>query len=411
MAAKKVLFFSGSIGLGHVARDLAIARALRDLSPDVEISWLAAPPADRLILDAGELLLPEAKDLADASAVAEQAARGARLSLIRYAGRAREPWTQNAEAATRALTRQHFDLLVGDETYEMSLAYRRNPALKTCPFVMIYDFVGFDPLTRDPMEWLGVHLLNRMWVGNPRRAVPLIDLSLFIGDESDVPDRPFGFMLPNRREWARRHYHFVGPVFPFDPASYADRAAVRRRLGYGPEHLIICSIGGTAVGKQLLELCAKTYPLLLEAIPNLRMVLVAGPRLSLDSLDVPAGVHVHGYVPALHEHFAASDLAIVQGGGTTTLELVALRRPFIYFPIEGHSEQEIQIAGRMERLGAGVRLSLSRTTPESLARTAKEEIGKEVTYASIPTDGARRAAELINTLLEKGEAPRPATAF
>lgn len=41
MAGKKALFISGSFGLGHVVRDLAIARELRRENPDIEISWLA----------------------------------------------------------------------------------------------------------------------------------------------------------------------------------------------------------------------------------------------------------------------------------------------------------------------------------------------------------------------------------
>jgi hypothetical protein len=40
MEPKRVLFVSGSIGLGHVTRDLAMVRALRALLP-VEVTWLA----------------------------------------------------------------------------------------------------------------------------------------------------------------------------------------------------------------------------------------------------------------------------------------------------------------------------------------------------------------------------------
>src|SRR5581483_11384506 len=41
----RVLFVSGSIGLGHAARDLAIARELRRLLPSVQLEWLAGDPA------------------------------------------------------------------------------------------------------------------------------------------------------------------------------------------------------------------------------------------------------------------------------------------------------------------------------------------------------------------------------
>jgi hypothetical protein len=60
------------------------------------------------------------------------------------------------------------------------------------------------------------------------------------------------------------------------------------------------------------------------------MLLVTGPRLDPAAVSAPPGVEVRGYVPRLYEHLAASDLTITQSGGTTTLELTALRRPFIH---------------------------------------------------------------------------------
>jgi UDP-N-acetylglucosamine:LPS N-acetylglucosamine transferase len=93
------------------------------------------------------------------------------------------------------------------------------------------------------------------------------------------------------------------------------------------------------------------------------------------------------------------DLAIVQAGGTATLELTALRRPFIYFPLEGHFEQQVAVAGRLARHGAGVRMNLSQTTPQDLAQAILANIGKPATYPAIAADGAAKAAELICGLL------------
>jgi len=402
LSSKRVLFFSGSIGLGHVGRDLSIARELRKRCPGVDLAWLAAPPADRVIREAGENLLADADDLADASLAAESAASGGALSLVRYAAKVKGHWSRNVAVVGRVTRRERFDLLIGDETYEISLAYRRDPAAKTCPFAMIYDFVGFDALSRSLLERFGVYLLNCAWAVGNRKRGSAVDLSLFVGEASDVPDTPFGFLLPrDRRAWAMERYNFVGPVLTFDPGDYADREEVRRRLGYGAEPLIICAVGGTAIGKEMLDLCARSFPLLRESIPGLRMILVCGPRLSLEGVDLPEGIERRGYVPALYEHLAASDLAIVQGGGTATLELTALRRPFIYFPIEGHSEQQIHVAGRLERLGAGLKMELARTTAGLLAKAVLAEIGRPILHAPVPVDGARRAAGLIGELLEK----------
>jgi UDP:flavonoid glycosyltransferase YjiC (YdhE family) len=103
-------------------------------------------------------------------------------------------------------------------------------------------------------------------------------------------------------------------------------------------------------------------------------------------------------VPRLYEHFAACDVAIVQGGGTTTLELTALRRPFVYFPLEDHFEQNLVVARRLARHGAGERLSYRDTTPETLAEAVVGQLGHEADWPHIPADGARLAAELIRKL-------------
>jgi predicted glycosyltransferase len=56
---KKILFISGSLGLGHIARDLAIAKELRSQIPDIEIQWIAYEPALSVLIKAGEKTVPE----------------------------------------------------------------------------------------------------------------------------------------------------------------------------------------------------------------------------------------------------------------------------------------------------------------------------------------------------------------
>jgi UDP:flavonoid glycosyltransferase YjiC (YdhE family) len=398
----RVLYVSGSVGLGHARRDLAIARELRRLDPSIEIVWLAGEPASHVIAEAGETLLPESAAYGDETTVAEDAAGGFSLNLLgRFALRAQGAFKRTVSTFEEISARHPYDLLIGDETYEIDMALDKRPELKKAPFVMIYDFVGMDAMSRNPLERLMAYRVNWAWGGGPRGKPPAHeDLSLFIGELEDVADQPFGFLLPNRREYARRHYHFVGYTFPFDPADYADKEKVRSELGYDTERpLIFCSVGGTAVGVDLLHLCAASYPHIQERVGNVGMVLVCGPRIDPASVQAPSGVEVRGYVPRLYEHLAASDVAIVQGGGTTTLELTALRRPFIYFPLEDHFEQNLVVAKRLARHGAGQRLIYSETTPAMLAEAAVEQLGREATWPPIPTDGARRSAEVINQLL------------
>jgi len=56
MSRKRILYISGSLGLGHITRDLAIAKELRKRVSGLELFWLAAHPASILLKDEGENL-------------------------------------------------------------------------------------------------------------------------------------------------------------------------------------------------------------------------------------------------------------------------------------------------------------------------------------------------------------------
>jgi len=400
MAKKKVLYVSGSIGLGHITRDLAIARQLRKQCPEVELSWLAGQPAALLLDEAGEKLLPEADEYANVSIPAEKAAKDFGLNVLKYASNTRRDWAHNVKIFKKIIHRESFNVVIGDETYEIGIGLAMRLVRLEAPFVMIYDFLGLDSVNNKTIDRLGINVWNLIWAKTDRKLLSgKKNLALFAGEIEDIPDKRLGFFKSNRRDHAKEFYKFTGYVLPFDPTEYTDKTKIRAKLGYGPEPLIVCSIGGTSIGKDLLELCGQAYKIIKKKVTDLHMVLVCGPRLATDELKVPEEIIVKGYVPALYEHFAASDLAIVQGGGTTTIELTALKKPFLYFPLAMHCEQQIQVAGRIARHQAGIKMIYSQTTAESLADTVIANLGKKVNYSSIPVNGAEKAAQFISELL------------
>jgi predicted glycosyltransferase len=135
-------------------------------------------------------------------------------------------------------------------------------------------------------------------------------------------------------------------------------------------------------------------------VPELRMILVAGPRLSPDSLPKMEGLEVRPYVHNLFEHLACCDLALVQGGLSTTMELVATRRPFLSFPLARHFEQNVHVRRRLANYGADRSLTYAGLTPETLAERALETMHAPVRYKAVETDGAARAARRIAQVLD-----------
>jgi UDP-N-acetylglucosamine:LPS N-acetylglucosamine transferase len=136
-----------------------------------------------------------------------------------------------------------------------------------------------------------------------------------------------------------------------------------------------------------------------QLVPDLRMIAVAGPRIDPAPFGDADGLEVRPYVHDLYRHLAACDLAVVQGGLTTSMELTANRRPFLYFPLQHHFEQNFHVRHRLERYGAGRCMDFEESSAEDIARAIAEEIGREVEYLPVETDGARRAAERLAEML------------
>jgi pimeloyl-ACP methyl ester carboxylesterase/predicted glycosyltransferase len=399
---RRVLWLSSPIGLGHIQRDLAIARRLRERHPGVTVDFLAANPADRVVEHWGERLHPATRLLQNESAHFEGWAADHELHAFNALWDMDEIMTANFMTFADVVEREQYDLWIGDEGWDLDYYLHENPELKRAPYVFLTDFIGVLPMRDDrtSTEFVRCWEKNAENIDHLRHHPDVRDLSIMVGEEGDVLDREFGPDLPNMRAWAREHFRFSGYTFHFDPSAFRDRQALRRELGYREdERVILVSVGGTQVGRNLLRKCARAFEQVASEIPDTRLILVAGPRLGEVDHATSSRIDVRSFVPDLFRHHAAVDLAIVQGGLTTTMELAALRTPFIYFPLRNHFEQQIHVARRLDRLGAGTRLHYDRTTPEALGAAILDHLGKPVHSAPVPLDGTDRAARMIAELL------------
>jgi pimeloyl-ACP methyl ester carboxylesterase/UDP:flavonoid glycosyltransferase YjiC (YdhE family) len=399
---RRVLWLSSPIGLGHIQRDLAMARRLRELNPDVTVDFLAAEPADRVVQHWGERLHPATRLLQNETKHFEGWSADHELHAFNALWDMDEILTANFMTLADVVERERYDLWVGDEGWDLDYFLHENADLKRAPYVFLTDFIGVLPMREDPTstEFIRCWEKNAENIDHLRLHPDVRDLSILVGDEEDVLDREFGPDLPNMRQWAHEQFRFPGYTFHFDPRALRDRPALRARLGYrSDERVILASVGGTRVGRSLLRKCAEAFNLIAAQIPETRLVLVGGPRLAEAEPSWGPRVEVRSFVPDLFEHHAAVDLAIVQGGLSTTMELAAVRTPFLYFPLRHHFEQQLHVARRLDRLGAGVRLDYDQTSPEALGAAMLEHLGKPVHSADIGLDGTDRAARLLAGLL------------
>jgi pimeloyl-ACP methyl ester carboxylesterase/predicted glycosyltransferase len=397
----RALFVSSPIGLGHAQRDVAIARELRRLHPDLQIDWLAQDPVTRVLRAEGERIHPASAQLANESRHFESESAEHDLHCFHALRRMDEILAANFMLFHDVVREQRYDLWIGDEAWELDYYLHENPREKRVPFAWLTDFVGVLPMNDgDARERFLTADYNADMVDHIAEHPEIRDLALFVGNPEDIVAERLGPELPTIRDWTERHFDFTGYVTGFDPADLGERTKLRGELGYGDdERVCIVTVGGSGVGADLLRRVIAAFPQAKQRVADLRMIVVAGPRIDPASLPSHSGLEVVPYVHNLYRHLAACDLAVVQGGLTTSMELTAQKRPFLYFPLRHHFEQNFHVRHRLERYGAGRRMDYEDSPPERIAEAIAQEIGRQVDYRDVEVDGAADAARRIGQLL------------
>ena len=394
---KRALYISSPIGLGHALRDVAIASELRALHPGLEIDWLAQHPVTRVLEARGERVHPASAYLAGESGHIESESAEHDLHAFQAIRRMDEILLANFMVFQDLAREEDYDLWIGDESWELDYYLHENPELKSAGYAWLTDFVGWLPMPDGGEQEASLTAdYNAEMIEHIARFPRVRDRAIFVGDPDDVVPDSFGPGLPSIRDWTEQHYDFAGYVSGFDPHQLQDRAA----LGYGDhERVCIVTVGGSAVGIPLLRRVIASFPQARERVPDLRMIIVAGPRIDPAILPGVDGLEIWPYVPDLYRHLAVCDLAVVQGGLTTAMELTANRRPFLYFPLGHHFEQNLHVRHRLGRYRAGRCMDYESSGPAEIAAAIATEIGREVDYRPVATDGAARAAAFLADLL------------
>ncbi len=397
----KALYLSSPIGLGHARRDLAITRELRKLHPDLQVDWLSQDPVTRFLKANDERIHPASVRLANESAHIESEAGEHDLHAFQAIRHMDEILIANFMIFQEAVEQEAYDLVIADEAWDVDHYWHEHPELKKAQVAWLTDFVGYVPMPEG-----GTHEAflttdyNAEMIEHVENHPGVRDRSIFVGNPADIVPHGFGKDLPAMRDWVPQHFDFCGYVLGEHPSGFGVKGELRARLGYAEdEKVCIVTVGGSGVGGTLIRRILAAYPIAKRHIPELRMILVTGPRLDPAQFDLPDGVEARAFVPDLDRHLAACDLALVQGGLTTTMELAAAGTPFLYFPLKNHFEQNFHVAHRLDQYRAGRKMIFDESSPDHIALAMAQELEKPVASCPVEADGAFRAAKMLSELL------------
>jgi pimeloyl-ACP methyl ester carboxylesterase/predicted glycosyltransferase len=399
--ARRALYLSSPIGLGHARRDIAIARELRKLRPDLQVDWLAQDPVTRLLAANGETIHPLSARLASETRHIELESGEHDLHAFQALRRMDEVLIANFMIFQDAVGQGDYDLVIADEAWDIDHYWHEHPELKSVALAWFTDFVGFLPMPAGgEREAFLTRDYNAEMIEHIERHPSVRDRAIFVGNPEDIVARSFGADLPAMRDWTPRHFDFAGYILGEHPQTFGPRADLRRALGYhSDERVCIVTVGGSGVGAHLIRRILQSWPMARAKIPELRMIVIAGPRIDPGSLDAPDGVEVRGFLANLDRHLAACDLALVQGGLTTCMELTAAGTPFIYFPLKNHFEQNFHVAHRLDRYRAGRRMEFATSTPDMISDAMVAALQAQTKFEPVESDGAARAARMLADLV------------
>lgn len=315
------LIFTGGGTGGHLYPALAVADALRALSPSTEILFVGTP--DRL----EARVVPEA---------------GYRFEAIAARGLSRKPAETAAALVQLAAAVRKASALIARERPKAVLG---TGGYVSAPVLLAARMAGVPVVLQEQNVVPGK--VNR-WIARWAAVVA----TSFPGSERYFPPRALELLgNPIRRE-----------------AFAIDRAAARAELGLPVDGRVLLVTGGSQGAKRINEAVAALLPRIL-ALPDWTVLHVAGPA-NMESIRALAGdhprYHLVGYMERMPAAIVASDMVISRAGATTLAELAAVGRPMLLVPYPHAGGHQRLNAEAIVAAGAGIELADEATTPEQL---------------------------------------------
>jgi hypothetical protein len=81
------------------------------------------------------------------------------------------------------------------------------------------------------------------------------------------------------------------------------------------------------------------------------------------------------------------------------MEATAGRRPFVYFLLANHFEQQYHVRHRLDRYGGGIAMAYAVSTADDIAESIAKALSNSVGCVAVDRDGAAGVAALLADLI------------
>ncbi len=336
----RLLFVTSSVGLGHVTRDYRLSRELKSWA---DVTWLTAGGAARYLEMRGERLHELSWRLASIGDSLLHVIKGCRVRVGPVSAyRVYRDLARNAAIIRDHLDLEAFDLVVGDEPWELMMS----GAVKGCSAV-ITDFESFR--ASGLVSGAVVSRVNSWLTSSFSRFRARFNVGLW-GAPGPLFKRP-------------------GNLFTHGGA-YPEAAE---------EDLVVFNLGGTEAVAPLAEGIARR----LEA---------AG--LSVSTVGLPSRL-----VADPTREIARARVLVTLAGYGSLVEAAAMRKRTVILRIDGHFEHEENARAFEGRSGYRV-LRCSEATPEAVLRAVNEVLA-EMPDPPTVRDAATEIGEGLRSLAER----------
>lgn len=338
----KVLFMTCGIGMGHISRDITLAKKLQE--ENVDIAFASYGSGYKMLFESGKYQtskLPDIKFYGDDSGldIKYTAKKSIGTPFI---------FVKSIYYESKIIKKFNPDIVVADSHYSVPI---------TCKILGIPCILITNELT-----------LNFAELYPDEKTVKYVEKGLkrFIVDVSNqcnaiiIPDIEGSIEIPPK---LRSITTFTGPILKKNPDEINDKNKIRKKLGFNKnDKIVLVTVGGSEFGKRLLKLIIHSS----KWIDCDKIIIVTGPQITSDFIPNSDKIVKKEFLEDIMEWMRLSDVVISLAGHNTTMELASLGVPSIIVPIDNHPEQ-LKNALNMEKYGISLVRKVTKLNSEDFA--------------------------------------------